>query len=266
MATGTTAPERDAGERLLSAWRGEIVAAAVYELIARRLPAREADILRRMAQAENGHRARLEARMSELAIEIPSRDSVRPSLWLRLQTRIAPVDRLLAAREAAENEEANDLYSRPTGDPVTDALFDQIPDEERGHSSAVSEIRSGPSAGPARRPRWIPRGRGSTRCWAARRDTGPGAGGSAARSTAPTMASRQCSESSRACPARPAGRASCSPQGSQPPSLRHCRWRPARSWPSAPRPRSLPPTLSVSVGRSPSTPMRSRKNSRSSIS
>ena len=147
MATGTTAPERDAGERLLSAWRGEIVAAAVYELIARRLPAREADILRRMAQAENGHRARLEARMSELAIEIPPADSVRPSLRLRLQTRIAPVDRLLAAREAAENEEANDLYSRPTGDPVTDALFDQISDEERGHSSAVSEIRSGPSAG-----------------------------------------------------------------------------------------------------------------------
>ena len=147
MATGTTAPERDAGERLLSAWRGEIVAAAVYELIARRLPAREADILRRMAQAENGHRARLEARMSELAIEIPPADSVRPSLRLRLQTRIAPVDRLLAAREAAENEEANDLYSRPTGDPVTDALFDQISDEERGDSSAVSEIRSGPSAG-----------------------------------------------------------------------------------------------------------------------
>ena len=85
--------------------------------------------------------------MSELAIEIPPADSVRPSLRLRLQTRIAPVDRLLAAREAAENEEANDLYSRPTGDPVTDALFDQISDEERGDSSAVSEIRSGPSAG-----------------------------------------------------------------------------------------------------------------------
>ena len=147
MATGTTAPERDAGERLLSAWRGEIVAAAVYELIARRLPAREADILRRMAQAENGHRARLEARMSELAIEIPPADSVRPSLWLRLQARVAPVDRLLAAREVAENQEADDLYARPTGDASTDALFDQIRDEERGHSSTVSEIRSGPSAG-----------------------------------------------------------------------------------------------------------------------
>ena len=118
MATYTTAEERDARDRLLSAWRSEIVAAAVYELIARRLAAPEADILRQMAQAEHGHRGRLEARMSELAIEIPSPDSVRPSLWLRLQARIAPVDRLLAAREAAENEEADDLYARPTGDPV----------------------------------------------------------------------------------------------------------------------------------------------------
>ncbi len=146
MTTETTAPERDARDRLLSAWRSEVVAAAVYELIARRLPAPEGDILRRMAKAENGHRARLEARMSELAIEVPSSDSVRPSLWVRLQARIAPVDRLLAAREAAENEEADNLYARPTGDPATDALFDHIRDEERGHSTAVSEIRAGPSA------------------------------------------------------------------------------------------------------------------------
>ena len=143
----TTAPERDARDQLLSAWRSEIVAAAVYELIARRLPAPEADILRRMARAENCHRARLEARMSELAIEIPPPDSVGPSRWLRLQARIAPVDRLLAAREAAENAEADVLYARPTGDPATDALFDQIRAEEREHSCAVSEIRSGPSVG-----------------------------------------------------------------------------------------------------------------------
>ena len=146
MTTDTIAQAGSARDRLLSAWRSEVVAAAVYELIARRLPAQEADILRRMAQAENGHRARLEARMSELTIEIPPRDSVRPSLWLRLQARIAPVDRLLAAREAAEDEEAEDLYARSTGDPVTDVLFDQIRDEERGHSSAVGELRSGASA------------------------------------------------------------------------------------------------------------------------
>ncbi len=146
MTADTTAQEQGTRERLLAAWRSEVVAAAVYELIARRLSAPEADILRRMAQAENGHCARLEARLSELEIEIPPRDSVRASWWLRLQARIAPVDRLLAAREAAENEEADELYTRPTGDPATDALFDQIRDEERGHSSVVSEIRAGPSA------------------------------------------------------------------------------------------------------------------------
>ena len=147
MATDTTPRKLDERDRLLAAWRSEIVAATVYGLIAQRMSVPEADILRQMAQAEQGHRGRLEARMAKLAIEIPPREGVRPSLWLRLQARIAPVDRLLAAREAAENEEADDLYARPTGDPVTDALFHQIRDEERGHSCAVSEIRAGSAAG-----------------------------------------------------------------------------------------------------------------------
>ena len=62
-----------------------------------------------MAQAESGHRGRIEARMTELGITIPDRASVKVPLWLRLQARIAPVDRLLAAREAAENDEVDDL-------------------------------------------------------------------------------------------------------------------------------------------------------------
>jgi vacuolar iron transporter family protein len=48
---------------------------------------------------------------------------VRLSPWLRLQAKIAPVDRLLAAREAAEDEEVGDLYKRSTGDAVTDELL-----------------------------------------------------------------------------------------------------------------------------------------------
>ena len=39
-------------ERLLKAWEGEIVAGGVYELISRRMPEREGEILRRMAEAE----------------------------------------------------------------------------------------------------------------------------------------------------------------------------------------------------------------------
>jgi VIT1/CCC1 family predicted Fe2+/Mn2+ transporter len=132
-------------QRLLHAWRGEIVAGAAYDLIARRMPDREADILRRMAEAESGHRRRLEARMAELGIVVPERESVRVPMWLRLQLRIAPVDRLLAAREAAEDEEVDDLYKRSTGDPVTDGLLREIRKEERSHSLAVQDIRSGPN-------------------------------------------------------------------------------------------------------------------------
>jgi VIT1/CCC1 family predicted Fe2+/Mn2+ transporter/ferritin-like protein len=142
-------PDIQVRERLLQAWRGEIVAGRVYEVIAMRMPDREAEILRRMAEAEAGHRERLEARMTQLGIDIPPRDGVRMSPWLRLQARIAPVDRLLAAREAAENDEVDDLYKRSTGDPVTDELLRGIRKEERAHSHAVNEMRSARGDGAA---------------------------------------------------------------------------------------------------------------------
>ncbi len=133
----------DARDRLLAAWRGEIIAGKSYELIAQRLPQRQADILRRMAAAEASHRDRIERRMQELGVEIPDPALVKIGLWARLQARIAPVDRLLAAREAAEDEEVDDLYRRSTGDPDTDALLRQIRHEERAHSRTVSDIRDG---------------------------------------------------------------------------------------------------------------------------
>jgi VIT1/CCC1 family predicted Fe2+/Mn2+ transporter/rubrerythrin len=140
------------GARLLQAWRGEIEAGAVYELIARRMPEREAEILRRMAAAESNHRTRLEQRMRELGLEVPDPASVKLSRWLRLQARIAPVDRLLAAREAAEDDEVGDLYKRPTGDPDTDVLLREIRKEERSHSRAVQDIRANGDDGPSAPP------------------------------------------------------------------------------------------------------------------
>src|SRR5246127_585728 len=138
-----SAPPAEAADRLLTAWRGEILAGAVYRLIARRLWRREAEIMRRMAEAESVHRARLEQRMRELGIQIPDPASVRVPLWLRLQARVAPIDRLLAAGEAAEDEEVDDLYKRSTGDQETDRLLRDIRKEERSHSLAVAEMRSG---------------------------------------------------------------------------------------------------------------------------
>jgi len=152
MSAAPTDVDREVQARLLQAWRGEIVAGQVYDLIAARMPEREADILRRMAEAESTHRQRLEARMTELGIEIPPRESVHVSRWLRLQARLAPVDRLLAAREAAEDEEVDDLYKRSTGDAVTDELLRGIRREERAHSRAVADIRSSPDGGTTNAP------------------------------------------------------------------------------------------------------------------
>ena len=134
-------------DRLLEAWHGEVEAGRVYELIAARMPPREAEILRRLAQAEATHRERLEARMTELSIDVPAPESVRLSLWTRLQARIAPVDRLLAAREAAEQEEVSDRYKRPTGDAATDAVLRDIRKDERAHSHTVSDLRAGSTDG-----------------------------------------------------------------------------------------------------------------------
>jgi VIT1/CCC1 family predicted Fe2+/Mn2+ transporter/ferritin-like protein len=143
--------------RLLKAWQGEIEAGAVYELIARRLDERRAEIMRKMAEAEGGHRRRLEARMEELGIPIPDPSTVQLSPWQRLQARIAPIDRLLAAREAAEDDEVDDLYKRSTGDPETDELLRSIRREERSHAMAVQEMRGGDgSSAPEPSPVAIP--------------------------------------------------------------------------------------------------------------
>lgn len=142
MGTDASSASEDLQGRLLRAWRGEVLAARVYELIALRMSERDAAILRKMAQAEACHRQRLEGRMRELAITVPDADTVKPGPWLRLQARIAPVDRLLAAREAAEDEDVGDVYGRPTGDASTDQLFREIRKEERAHSAAVESMRS----------------------------------------------------------------------------------------------------------------------------
>ena len=69
--TAGAGPAPGVRERLLTAWRGEIQARYVYEALARReRDERRADVLRRIAEAEASHRARLEARMRELGIVV----------------------------------------------------------------------------------------------------------------------------------------------------------------------------------------------------
>jgi hypothetical protein len=95
-----------------------------------------------MAAAEAGHRARIERRLTELGAPIPDPATVRLPLWTRLQAKLASVDRLLAAREAAEDDEVADLYKRPTGDDETDELLRDIRKDERSHALAVQDMRS----------------------------------------------------------------------------------------------------------------------------
>ncbi|HXM58385.1 MAG TPA: VIT1/CCC1 transporter family protein [Candidatus Dormibacteraeota bacterium] len=137
-------------ERLLTAWRGEIQARFVYDTLARREgDTRRAEILHRIADAEATHRQRLEQRMTSLGIPIPDPATVRISPWLRLQARLAPVERLLQAREAAEDDEVLGVYGTPTGDPETDELLRSIRRDERSHSRAVNEMTKTPTAAEA---------------------------------------------------------------------------------------------------------------------
>src|ERR1700722_15038193 len=79
--------------------------------------------------------------MAELGIPVPDPSSVKIPLWLRLQTKIAPIDRLLAAREAAEDEEVDDLYKRSTGDPQPEALLRETHPEGRPPRAAAGGPR-----------------------------------------------------------------------------------------------------------------------------
>lgn len=138
----------DVTRRLLDAWRGEIEAQAVYEALAlREKDERRAQVLRRMAQGEAGHLQRVEARMRELGIAVPDPASVSLSPWQRLQVRVAPVERVLAAREAAENDEILRGYGLPTGDAPTDELFHSIRNDERSHARQISALNGTVHAG-----------------------------------------------------------------------------------------------------------------------
>ena len=140
----------EATDRLVKAWRGEVEAGYVYDALARReRDARRAAILRRIAAGEASHRRRIEERLQALGAPIPDERSVRISPWLRLQARLAPVERLLRAREAAEDDEVLGVYGTPTGDAETDDLLRSIRRDEKSHSLAVNEMTASPTGAEA---------------------------------------------------------------------------------------------------------------------
>jgi vacuolar iron transporter family protein len=143
MTTDQATAGQEAIDRLLEAWRGEIQARAIYQIVAEREPdPRRAEIIRAIADAEGSHRERIEARLRELSHQIPDSASVRIPRWLKLQARFAPTHRVLAAMEANERVEIDDRYKRPTGDAETDAVLASIRHEEQGHSRQLRGIET----------------------------------------------------------------------------------------------------------------------------
>jgi VIT1/CCC1 family predicted Fe2+/Mn2+ transporter/rubrerythrin len=149
VPTAGPGARRDAAvARLLEAWHGEVQARRAYELLAaRERDPKRAAVLRRMADAERGHRERIEARLRELGAAVPDPASVRLPFWTRLQIRLASTEKVLAWRESLENSEVENMYGRPTGDAGTDSMFAQIRKDERAHSLAADEMRDGAVAG-----------------------------------------------------------------------------------------------------------------------
>jgi VIT1/CCC1 family predicted Fe2+/Mn2+ transporter/rubrerythrin len=135
--------EDAATRRLLDAWRGEVQARAQYEILAQRMgDPHRGDIIRQIAEAEGHHRERVEKRLQELGVRIPSPESARLSPLQRLQARLAPISVVISRMEAAEQSEIDDRYHRPTGDPLTDEVLSSIRVEEQGHSRSLDELQA----------------------------------------------------------------------------------------------------------------------------
>jgi VIT1/CCC1 family predicted Fe2+/Mn2+ transporter/rubrerythrin len=133
---------KEAVNRLLQAWRGEVQARAVYTILADRMKdPRRADVIRAIADAEGTHRERIERRLRELGQKIPDPASVKLSLTQRLQARVAPVETVISRMESAELEEITDRYKRSTGDPQTDAVLQEIRLDEQAHSKSLESMQ-----------------------------------------------------------------------------------------------------------------------------
>jgi vacuolar iron transporter family protein len=133
----------DASERLLEAWRGEILARAQYEILAQRMrDPRRAQIIRDIAAAEGRHRERIENRLRELGAPVPDASTVTLAWWQAMQARFAPVPAVMARMEMAEQSEITDRYKRPTGDAETDAVLASIRTDEQGHSKSLAGMEA----------------------------------------------------------------------------------------------------------------------------
>jgi SAM-dependent methyltransferase len=111
-------------DRLLQAWRGEVEAGAVWELIAEReRDPRRDEVLRKMAAAESGHRSRLEPACASSAS--PSPPSIRASARAN---GVDPAPTMIEVGRAVVRGRSNVRLEIASADqlPVPDERFDLV--------------------------------------------------------------------------------------------------------------------------------------------
>jgi vacuolar iron transporter family protein len=138
-------------QRLLENWHEEIRASTIYSKLAER----EADpqrkkVLGELARMEDNHAEKWAGRLGEMGVAVPNRSKVRLPRSMDLSLRFAPVDAVIAHQEAEERR-LTGAHSDLTGDAATDALLEQIGEEDAQHALALRGLMTGGS--PTRQPK-----------------------------------------------------------------------------------------------------------------
>jgi VIT1/CCC1 family predicted Fe2+/Mn2+ transporter/rubrerythrin len=149
-------------------WRSEMDGARTYQELAEKEPDRaRADILRRLAEAESRHAARIEARLRALDAPIPQvyrNWTDRARAWVR---RSVGTDAALQQLDAQEQKHVAEYRRQMADIPDTEfrAMLNEMQREEDVHSKVLYSM--GRQAGPRnaldallRRERWHVRGGG----------------------------------------------------------------------------------------------------------
>lgn len=149
-------------------WRSEMDGARTYEELAEKEPDKaRADILRRLAEAESRHAARLEARLLALGAPVPQvyrSLGDRARAWVR---RSVGTDAALAQLDAQEQKHVAQYRQQMSDIPDTEfrVMLNEMQREEDVHSKVLYSM--GRQAGPRnaldallRRERWHVRGGG----------------------------------------------------------------------------------------------------------
>ncbi|MHB8509446.1 MAG: VIT1/CCC1 transporter family protein [Candidatus Dormibacteria bacterium] len=133
--------------RLLGNWEEEIQAATIYARLAEREPdPRRRKILAELSSTEDRHAEKWAARLAQMGVDVPPRDSIRLPRSLDLSLRFAPLEAVIAHQEAEERRLSSD-HSDLTGDAATDQLLQEISREDSEHASTLRALIRGTTKG-----------------------------------------------------------------------------------------------------------------------